>query len=433
VFLLLIFAIQLEWLPPVGMISPGRDDLADRLQHLVLPSITLALLPAVLTAQAMARQLTRPDRAADRWHRLAVIAAGLGTWLGLLGSVLSGLVIVETLFAWPGVGRLLYESLLRRDLPVFFGGLAARSVLLVPARLGALFFHWLARMLASKAADSSLARPVAGSGRPSWPAKAARYWLIFCLVLLIIPVIVFVAGATIDPAAAQTPDAANRLAVPSVEHPWGTDQLGRDLQSLALRGAFNSLGNAVLASLILLLFAGLGGSLTGFLASRRSWQAESLADLLLFPADALLLLPAVPLAMAVVLLDEPGQTVLLLSLLVVLFPRVMRATHSLWLNQPAGSHVFGRILFGAGAIFLAGLYAALAVEISLGFLGISLPVPVSTLGSVLGGSLRFLLQSEAGAMWVIVLILVCAVSLYLAADALIGYFTTKETMARLSE
>jgi peptide/nickel transport system permease protein len=433
-FLVLIFAIRLDWLPAVSMATPGSDSLGDRLQHLILPSVTLALLPAVLTAQAAARQLTRPGPKGGRWHWLAGIATLLGTWLGLAGVVVSGLVVVEALFAWPGIGRLLHDSLLRQDLPVFFGTLAVMIGLLIPARLGAIFFRWLARLSLSRVlANDRPADLEAGGTRLPWLRKAARFWFVACLALLIIPLVIFIVGATVDPEAALSPDPANRLAAPSAEHPWGTDQLGRDLRSNAFRGAFNSLGTAFLASLVLLVFAGLAGSLTGFLAGRRKWPAESAADLLLLPADALLLLPAVPLAMAVVLLFEPGRIALLVALLVVLFPRVMRAAHSLWLNQPDGSRIVWRILIGDGAVLVAGIYAALATEISLSFLGIGLPEPTPTLGKVLSGSLRFLLQSEAGIMWVIVLILLCAASLYFAADALIGYFTTKETMARLNE
>lgn len=435
VLLFWVFAVQLEWLPSGGMTTPGSDGFGDRLQHLVLPTVTLALLPTVLIAQAAARQLTLRNHNEGTWHWLAGVATLLGTWAGLVSYLLSALVVVEMIFNWPGLGRLLLDSLQRLDLPVFFGAILVMLGLLIPARLVAIFFRWLARFAARRAdVAGKWVTPVANNGQSQWPQKAARIWFIGCMVVLLIPMGIFIVGATVDPETALAADAGDRLAAPSAEHPWGTDQLGRDLQAKALRGAYNSLGTAFLASLVLLVVAGMAGSLTGFLANLRTWWAESLADLLLLPADALLLFPAIPLAIALLLLlFEPGRTTVFVALLVTLFPRVMRGTHLIWLNQPEGSRIAWRLVIGAGAVLVAGAYVALALDISLGFLGYGLPELIPSLGNVLFSILRFPFRTDATMIWVVLLVLTCAVSLYLAADALIGYFTTKETMARLNE
>jgi ABC-type dipeptide/oligopeptide/nickel transport system permease component len=125
IMLILIFARQLQWLPSSGMGSAA---------HLVLPTVTLALLLiGVLTRlvrsgllevlgeeyirSAYAKGLARP--AIIRKHALPNMLIPVVTVVGLqLGNLLAGTVIVETVFAWPGSGRLLIEAIGQRDYPV---------------------------------------------------------------------------------------------------------------------------------------------------------------------------------------------------------------------------------------------------------------------------------------------------------------------------
>jgi ABC-type dipeptide/oligopeptide/nickel transport system permease component len=126
--LIQVFALQLGWLPVVGAGSP---------KHLVLPAVTLAL-PAIALLARLARSCLLDVRSAD-FVRTAR-AKGLGpllvwrdhlfrnailpviTILGLyLGHVLGGAFIVETIFAWPGLGRLVVQAIFDRDVPVVVG------------------------------------------------------------------------------------------------------------------------------------------------------------------------------------------------------------------------------------------------------------------------------------------------------------------------
>ena len=126
--LAIVFSIWLGWLP-----VSGRGTLA----HLVLPAITLgAPLAAVLTRMtraslieelrelyvlaARARGVSRTRAILRHAFRNSLIP--LVTVLGLqIGSVLTGAVITETIFAWPGVGRLLIQSIGFRDYPLVQG------------------------------------------------------------------------------------------------------------------------------------------------------------------------------------------------------------------------------------------------------------------------------------------------------------------------
>jgi ABC-type dipeptide/oligopeptide/nickel transport system permease component len=126
--LAIVFAVELGWLP-VG----GRGTLA----HLVLPSVTLgAALAAILarmTRASLLEELREPYVLAARakgvsrtrailHHAFRNSLIPIVTILGLqFGVVLTGAVITETIFAWPGIGRLLIQSISFRDYPTVQG------------------------------------------------------------------------------------------------------------------------------------------------------------------------------------------------------------------------------------------------------------------------------------------------------------------------
>jgi peptide/nickel transport system permease protein len=126
--LAIVFAVELGWLP-VG----GRGTFA----HLVLPSVTLgAALAAILarmTRASLLEELREPYVLAARakgvsraravlYHALRNSLIPIVTILGLqFGVVLTGAVITETIFAWPGIGRLLIQSISFRDYPLVQG------------------------------------------------------------------------------------------------------------------------------------------------------------------------------------------------------------------------------------------------------------------------------------------------------------------------
>jgi len=123
--LMLIFALWLGWLPVSGMESP---------LSIVLPALTLACgLAAILTRMTRASMLEvlgedfvrtarakgLPERIVVLRHALKAALLPVVTVIGLqLGSLLAGAVITETVFGWDGVGRLLVESIEKRDYPV---------------------------------------------------------------------------------------------------------------------------------------------------------------------------------------------------------------------------------------------------------------------------------------------------------------------------
>jgi ABC-type dipeptide/oligopeptide/nickel transport system permease component len=123
--LMLVFALWLGWLPVSGMENSGS---------IVLPALTLASgLTAILTRMTRASMLEvlsedfvrtarakgLPERTVILRHALKAALLPVVTVVGLqLGSLLAGAVITETVFGWDGVGRLLVESIEKRDYPV---------------------------------------------------------------------------------------------------------------------------------------------------------------------------------------------------------------------------------------------------------------------------------------------------------------------------
>jgi len=430
--LMWVFAIRLKLLPIVGMLAPsGPGGLGDRVNHLVLPVLALALLPAALTAQAVARATTLPRERGGARLWLTGLFEGLGVCLGQIGGLLSATVLVEGIFSWPGTGRLALEAALRRDYPVLLGVLSLYVVMILVGRLAAELFRWLERLVRA---------PVRHQPPTPWRKTAHRLWTVIALALLLLPVGLAAAGLTIDTESALQTNPEARIEPPSAQHPWGTDTLGRDLQARVLRGALVTLGTAALAAGTVLLSGGLLGALVGFLASRRTWWAESVADLLLLPADALLFIPAVPGAMVMMMLlprtaGPARATWVWLGLVcaVALLPRAVRVYQTLWTAAPEQRRGLALGLAGPGVLFVGTLFAGLGLVAALDFLGFGVQPPTPSLGAVLSEALRLLPISPHG-LWVAGAALgACAFACFTAADALVGLFYSKEPLARLNE
>jgi ABC-type dipeptide/oligopeptide/nickel transport system permease component len=125
IMLILIFSVTIQWFP-----SSGRGEI----QHLVLPAITLGMFTMARTARMMRSSMLEvlgqeymktakakglsPGMVILK-HALKNAAIPVVTIIGMeLGTLLGGAVITETIFAWPGVGRLAVQAIYNRDYPV---------------------------------------------------------------------------------------------------------------------------------------------------------------------------------------------------------------------------------------------------------------------------------------------------------------------------
>jgi len=154
--LVLLFAVRLGLLPVQGMISvregyTGGRHLLDVARHLALPALTLALPQVALNERLMRTSLrealaeeyiatARAKGLAERaviWRHalrnaLLPVVTALG---GHLGVLLTGAALTETVFAWPGLGRLLLDAALKRDYPLLMAIFLLVSVVVVAANL----------------------------------------------------------------------------------------------------------------------------------------------------------------------------------------------------------------------------------------------------------------------------------------------------------
>ncbi len=140
--LMLLFSVQLRWLP-----AAGRGGLA----NLVLPSVTLAASSVALIARFTrstmlevmrqdyvntARAKGLPQGTVILRHALRNALIPIVTIIGLrFGALLSGAVLTETVFAWPGVGRLIVDSISARDYPVVQGAVLLLALAFVGINL----------------------------------------------------------------------------------------------------------------------------------------------------------------------------------------------------------------------------------------------------------------------------------------------------------
>src|SRR5580658_1545998 len=143
ILLIFLFAVQLNWLPATGYV-PLSEDILGNLRAMALPGLTLALLewPAIMrilrsdmisTLQenyiAMAKAKGLSQRRILLVHALKPSSLTLVTIVGLnIGRLIGGALLVETIFALPGVGRLLVEAIFLRDFIILQGGVVLVAI-----------------------------------------------------------------------------------------------------------------------------------------------------------------------------------------------------------------------------------------------------------------------------------------------------------------
>ncbi len=154
--MMLLFTVQLKWLPMSGMSdlysdSPWWAQALDVGRHLIMPMVSLSLFyVAVYTRLMRASMLevmhldyVRTARSKGLmplrmvWRHMARNAMlPMVTMLGLqVSSLLGGSVVIETVFGWPGIGRLAFEAVFKRDVPLVMGVLLFSSVLVLSVSL----------------------------------------------------------------------------------------------------------------------------------------------------------------------------------------------------------------------------------------------------------------------------------------------------------
>ncbi len=165
-----VFSVKLGWLPSVGRMDVTRDlphptgffvidsvlaldgaALVDTLRHLVLPAVSLAVAPAALIARLTRASVLdvctedyvrtadakgMSERIVNRRHVLRNALPPVVTIIGLaLGFLLSGAVLVESIYGWGGIGTLLQQAVAERDYPILQAGILLVALIFVLVNL----------------------------------------------------------------------------------------------------------------------------------------------------------------------------------------------------------------------------------------------------------------------------------------------------------
>jgi peptide/nickel transport system permease protein len=156
IMLIILFSVTLGWLPVGGMVTMAADlhgvpAALDIARHLLLPAVSLGLFYAAVYARMMRSSMlevmhldfVRTARAKGL-TRVRVIFAHVFrnallpviTLLGLqIGTVLGGSVVVESVFSWPGIGMLLFDSVSSRNYPVVLGIMIFSAAVVIVANI----------------------------------------------------------------------------------------------------------------------------------------------------------------------------------------------------------------------------------------------------------------------------------------------------------
>jgi len=145
---ILLFSVKLRWLPSGSMYTLGQEKtVADMLKHLLMPAAILSILNIASWSrytrasmlEVIRQDYVRTARAKGLTERIIVLGHALrnalipiATLLGLsVPGLVSGALITETIFAWPGMGRLTFDAARDRDYPIIMGTLLVSMVLVI--------------------------------------------------------------------------------------------------------------------------------------------------------------------------------------------------------------------------------------------------------------------------------------------------------------
>ena len=233
----------------------------------------------------------------------------------------------------------------------------------------------------------------------------------------------------LSPYAPDAQDLALRLEPPSLRHPLGCDDLGRDVLSRLLHGARLSLGAALSVTLI----AGLSGVLLGALSGYAGGRAD---DLLVALMDLLLGFPGVLLAIALVAIVGPGTRNLVLALCLIGWVGYARLARSQAQRLRHADFVQAALAAGApvprvllahllpnllGPILVQaslGLGGVILAEAGLSFLGLGVPPPAASWGGMVRSGSQNLLDAPHLALFPALAIFVAILAANLLADEL---------------
>ena len=149
---LYLFSLRVNWFPAGGLATPGEPfDLGDRLHHLVLPAAIISVNYVASTMrytrsamlEVMSLDYVRTARAKGLREQAVIVRHGLRNALlpvvtiigAYVPNLLGGAVFIESIFSWPGLGRLYLEGIEGRDYPLIMGMTLILAIVIMIANL----------------------------------------------------------------------------------------------------------------------------------------------------------------------------------------------------------------------------------------------------------------------------------------------------------
>ena len=147
--MIILFSVTLRWLPSQGVLTVGKDvwDIGDRLKHLIMPAFVLALAGIANysrylrteTLDVIRQDYIRTAEAKGLGSKTVFMVHALRNALipvvtalgGILAFLISGALVIEQVFTWPGVGQFTYAAARSKDYPVITAGVMLGGILLV--------------------------------------------------------------------------------------------------------------------------------------------------------------------------------------------------------------------------------------------------------------------------------------------------------------
>ena len=410
--LIQVFAIDLRWLPVQGYRSI-YNGFGPYFERLILPTCTLSFIYIALIARmtraamldVLGEDYVRTARAKGisesgvlLRHALRNAAVPVITVIGTgFALLISGVVVTESVFNLPGVGRLTVDAVLARDYPVIQAMILLTSGIYVTVNLLDRRRLHLARsqdsilMAIETLPEPSI--PITTPFRPglgfltSTPIIAAAT---ICLALVIASAIF---APWLTPHDPQLLAPALRLKPASAEYLLGTDAYGRDVLSRILYGGRISLLIGLGAAVVSIAIGLLIGLVSGFFR----WVDAVMMRVM----DGLMAIPSILLAIAVVSLSGASLTTVLVAITIPEIPRVARLVRSVVLSAREEPYVEAAISVGSSLpkimwrhlmpntvapLIVQGTYicaSAVLTEAILSFLGAGISPETPTWGNIM--------------------------------------------------
>ena len=350
-----LFAVFDTHLPIAGTAGADAFDLRDQLAHLVIPVLCLSVPFGAWSSLIFADFFSVPDNGARRVRNLVEPIAMTAALIA--PALLTACLIIEPIFAWPGLGRIVYFGVIRPDVPAVVGVLVVYAAAVV-----------LIEVVAGLAPRRTAAHPAGVAHHSAALRKGLSATAIIALIVLAIATLGAFAADLIVPSGPYFIDQAHWTGYPLppgvAGHALGTDENGRDLLARLLFAWRTSLGIATTATVIAAAIGLAVAKVAPWFGDRRTLSVSGIRPFEAFPFLAVV--PAVLIATA----HRHDLNPLTVGLLIgaVSWPAIVPA-----FRAPTAQMLGGIVSISGCAVLL---------EVTLSSFGFGVQPPIPSLGNM---------------------------------------------------